>query len=91
MGVKMRNLIIFLLFILSGCFSTKHSTPIFNVYGESDYIYLRIGLMWGTSLTNYVSSLEEEYFMRGESGSDKGTKSRGSGGGSSCGNGGCSL
>lgn len=89
--VKMRNIIIALcgILILSGCFSIKRPTPILNVYGESDYLYIRAGLMWGTSLKDYVASLEEEDFIRGESGSDSGPK--GKGGGSSCGNGGCSL
>jgi len=87
----MKNLIIALCvsLILSGCFSIKHLTPVLNVYGESDYTYIRIGLMWGTGLKGYVASLEEEDFIRGESGSDKGSK--GKGGGSNCGSGGCSL
>ena len=62
--------------LISGCIIIKQSTPVINVYGESDYVYMRLGLMWGTNLTNYVASLEEEDFLRGESGSDKGSKGR---------------
>jgi hypothetical protein len=74
--------------ILSGCLSVKRATPVINVYGESDYTYVRVGLMWGTSLENYTANLEEEDFIRGDSGSDKGSKGRNSG--SSCGEDGCS-
>ena len=78
--------------LLSGCVSIKdvdikNITPLVNIYGESDYIYVRIGVMWG-DVEKYILFLEEDDYIKGESNS-KGSKGNRSSGG--CSGGSCST
>ncbi len=73
--------------LLVGCSAIKSSKPILNVYGESDYIYMRVGLMWCESMTNYITNIDKEDFLRGDIGSEKNSRKRG--GSNTCSGGSC--
>ena len=85
----MKILFILYLFFMVGCIDLKNAKPILNVYGESDYYYVKAGIMWGSDISTLEKERQEEEFLRGESNSGS-SKGGSSGGGGGCSGGSCS-
>lgn len=87
----MRYLAFLSILLLSGCMLLEAPKPIITIHGQKDFLYVRIGLMWGQNLSEYIQNNLQDQILRGDEDSDWGSessKSKGSGS-SGCSGGSC--